>query len=370
MQKTARLRIVIDADIALFGTPVNVLTENLQQQIDNLVRNGAITGSSEAELNAWGTQITVRPEPLSEKVLADFMQQRIENGDLHPEDLSVRLARFGLMDPDTFIVEMRERMENEEWYEHKADEDDNEDEGNAIETFEMRRVEDLKPGNYVDLESSAAHAGTAAAKESYGIVESIHQETPECIVVAYESHATAGYPIGTELKVSLPNDVPDPVVRVHPLGEPDTWSEWKISQNLTDRWGDLNHVNDREKPLELLEHDTMLFEGLQAQMWDEITFITRKDGQFGILYEVEFTSIESEKGSVDADSLDLKPHAELVKIILDGLASIAPDFPGVEFCVPEECNIVKDRPAAWAFVRDGLLDEAGREKLGQALLAI
>ena len=361
MQKTARLRIVIDADIALFGTTVNALTENLQQQIDNLVRNGAITGSSEAELNAWGTQITVRPEPLSEKVLADFMQQRIENGDLHPEDLSVRLARFGLMDPDAFIVEMRERMENNE----------DEDAGDEHqEQFEMRRVEELKPGNYVDLESSSAHANTASAKELYGIVESVHQETTECIVVTFESHAPTGYPIGTLLKVRLPRDVPDPVVRVHLIGQPETWSEWNISQNLTDRWGDINRHNSHKKPLELLEHDTTLFEGLTAQMWDETTFITRKDGQFGILYEVEFTSIESEKGNDDAASLDLKPHAEMVKIILDGLARIAPDFPGVEFCVPEECHIIDDRPAAWAFVRDGLLDEEGRAKLGNALLSI
>ena len=39
------------------------------------------------------------------------MLQRIENGDLTLEDLPVRLARYGLMEPNTFVDEMRERME-------------------------------------------------------------------------------------------------------------------------------------------------------------------------------------------------------------------------------------------------------------------
>ena len=49
-----------------------------------------------------------------EDQIADFMLERIENGDLSAEDVSTRLARYGLMDPQDFIDEMLERMRGEE----------------------------------------------------------------------------------------------------------------------------------------------------------------------------------------------------------------------------------------------------------------
>jgi hypothetical protein len=39
------------------------------------------------------------------------MLQRIENGELTLEDIPIRLARYGLMEPSAFVDEMRERME-------------------------------------------------------------------------------------------------------------------------------------------------------------------------------------------------------------------------------------------------------------------
>ncbi|SER86169.1 hypothetical protein [Giesbergeria anulus] len=39
------------------------------------------------------------------------MLQGIEHGDQALEDISVRLARYGLMKPNVFVDEMRERME-------------------------------------------------------------------------------------------------------------------------------------------------------------------------------------------------------------------------------------------------------------------
>lgn len=46
-----------------------------------------------------------------EDTLTAFMSQRIENGDLAPDDIPRRLARYGMMDPAEFIGEMEERME-------------------------------------------------------------------------------------------------------------------------------------------------------------------------------------------------------------------------------------------------------------------
>lgn len=48
---------------------------------------------------------------LSEAALADFMMERIENGSLDLGDIPLRLARYGLMTPQAFSDEMRERME-------------------------------------------------------------------------------------------------------------------------------------------------------------------------------------------------------------------------------------------------------------------
>ena len=67
---------------------------------------------------------------------------------------------------------------------------------------------------------------------------------------------------------------------------------------------------------------------------------------------------------------NLKPHAEVIKAPLAGMKPRADQFPGVLFAVPDEEVIMSDRPAAWAFVADGLLTESRREALGRPLLPL
>lgn len=50
---------------------------------------------------------------LSEDEITGFMRRRIENGELAVEDIPVRIARYGLMQPLAFAEEMRERMASE-----------------------------------------------------------------------------------------------------------------------------------------------------------------------------------------------------------------------------------------------------------------
>lgn len=164
--------------------------------------------------------------------------------------------------------------------------------------------------------------------------------------------------------------VADPVVAVRSIDSGD-WGEWAISQNLTDRWGEINSHDAAKKPLRELEADPELLPRLRAQMWDEITFITRKDGQFGVLFEVEYCSIESETKSAQdmgETTAGMKPHSVVIAALMKGLQQLQPEFPGVSFAIPHESQVVDDRPAAWAFVPDGLLDEQQRMKLGRALL--
>lgn len=236
-----------------------------------------------------------------------------------------------------------------------------------------RAVETLKPGNQVDLHSCPFLSGHPTADDYFATVSGVVLETPNCVAIAYEDLDTVGYPAGTVLSVRVPRDVPDPVAKVRIPGSGGEWSEWKISQNLTDRWGEINDYSREKKPLELLEQDTELLERLRSQMWDEATFVARKDGRFGILFEVEFCSRESEESEKDHDPYwysTLRPHDQVVKVLLADLAELAREYPGVEFAVPSESEIIDDRPAAWAFVADGLLDDKKRAQLGLAMLSL
>lgn len=235
-----------------------------------------------------------------------------------------------------------------------------------------KKVEELVVGNLVDLESCPFLKEHPSAKSEFAVVVHTERETDDCVVIGYEGIDQVGYPVGTTLRVRQPRDVPDPIVRVQPVGLGGNQVDWKISQNLTDRWGDINDHNAESKPLELLTDDEPLFERLRNQMWDECTFIVRKDGTFGILFEVEFASIESEEAEKlhhdPAWFSSLKPHAEVVNALLKDMEPLANKFPGVQFAVPDESVIINDRPAAWAFVPDGMLTAEQREELGKAML--
>ena len=163
--------------------------------------------------------------------------------------------------------------------------------------------------------------------------------------------------------------VTDPSVRVRSVRAAGAWTIWNISQNLTDRWGVINSFQAEKKPLgELIETDGLL-DRLRQQMWREETFIVRKDGCFGVLFELEFCSRESEEGNTD-DPRQYKPHPDVVEALLNGMKPLAERFPGVEFAVPVESAIIHDRPAIWAFAPDGLLDQQQRNELGAALVSL
>ncbi|QCG68837.1 hypothetical protein E4167_30535 [Pseudomonas veronii] len=65
-------------------------------------------------MDAWSIDVShPRSEAENEALeteIASFMRQRIEDGNLDAEDIAVRLARYGLMGPEAFLAEMRERM--------------------------------------------------------------------------------------------------------------------------------------------------------------------------------------------------------------------------------------------------------------------
>lgn len=108
-----RLRLTLDVTYDLAGESADEMRNRLCQVVEMAVGNGLLTGHTEATVEEHLVKVKEIPEPLTEKELADFMLRRIENQQIVLEDIPVRLARYGLMDPIEFVIEMRERLENE-----------------------------------------------------------------------------------------------------------------------------------------------------------------------------------------------------------------------------------------------------------------
>lgn len=142
-------------------------------------------------------------------------------------------------------------------------------------------------------------------------------------------------------------------------------AEWLVSPNLTDRWGEINDFDADKKPFHELLSQPELLESLRGQMTGEITFIARKDGVYGLLYEVEYESIESD--GQECMTSRLKPYDDVVAAIITSMQQNAHRFPSVEMCVPPADQVCNDRPAAWAFVPDGALHEDARSELADLL---
>lgn len=144
--------------------------------------------------------------------------------------------------------------------------------------------------------------------------------------------------------------------------------KWAISQNLTDRWGELNHHNKSAKPLAPLENDSELLESLRTQMCGEESFIVRKDGQYGILCELEFLSQESESHYPAADQY--KPYDEMVQLLITETTALALQFPQVHFAIPAQSEVVHGRPAVWAYFPHHRLNDDERKVLLDGLLGL
>lgn len=162
---------------------------------------------------------------------------------------------------------------------------------------------------------------------------------------------------------------PTPVVKVQLLDRPKEWSLWHIELNISDRFGDLQ-LGDL--PGRVLAGQPKLYEQLLHQMWDEITFIVLKDAAYGLLYEVEYMSQESEAQFEATYGRDptLKPQAVVTAYLLDALRPLAKRYPRIQFAVPHPDEVANARPAVWAFVPNGLLHPEERHELGMALLEL
>lgn len=167
-------------------------------------------------------------------------------------------------------------------------------------------------------------------------------------------------------------EVPDPALKVYPLEGNGEQGEWRISADITDRWGELNEHQWARKPLIALFRHEGLLNRLREQMQGESTFVARKDGRFGLLFEVEYECRESETDSAGGAEYaeGLKSREAVVQALREGLREVAKRFPELDFCIPDSEHIYKERPAVWAFMPDGALTESRRRELESDLLAL
>lgn len=103
----------VKADFSLYlrGVSPEEMQDRLQNVIEKAFENGTITGGTNAEVVRYGVTTHLAPVAASEDEMTNFMKFRLENSEWESDDIPVRLARFGLMDPIDFVNEMRERME-------------------------------------------------------------------------------------------------------------------------------------------------------------------------------------------------------------------------------------------------------------------
>ncbi|EMV8751928.1 hypothetical protein AADS67_004544 [Escherichia coli] len=111
---TINARLMLDVTYLLNGEAAPEMLARLQRMCEYAIGEGLLTGETAAEVDTWSINVS---EVLSaddrealEAKIAVFMQQRIEDGDLGAKDVPLRLARYGLMVPEAFADEMRERM--------------------------------------------------------------------------------------------------------------------------------------------------------------------------------------------------------------------------------------------------------------------
>lgn len=126
---------------------------------------------------------------------------------------------------------------------------------------------------------------------------------------------------------------------------------------VTDRWG--NAIDDEDAPQALLD-----------AMWDEVSFVARRDGRLGLLIEVELIHPGGEDPEADVLAAygTLDPAVVDARLLADA-ERLALRFPSAEFyvlCGPEVCM---GRAALRAFVSEGSCSAELSKAIGTALLA-
>jgi hypothetical protein len=110
-EDVVRLQLILDVTYTPNGVPVDALRRNLDDMVRRAIGEGLLTGHSETEVDEYKATVTeLEDELLDCDELRDFFTDAIDNGSMHLEELTMKMARYGLMHPHQFSAEMRERI--------------------------------------------------------------------------------------------------------------------------------------------------------------------------------------------------------------------------------------------------------------------
>lgn len=110
-----RMQLVLDVEYLLNGESPADLANNLESLVQRALGEGLLTGSTNAEVEWHDFKvITLEDELVDRDAVRDFITDAIESGSMRLEDITMRMATYGLMHPHEFSAEMRERMRLDE----------------------------------------------------------------------------------------------------------------------------------------------------------------------------------------------------------------------------------------------------------------
>lgn len=110
MENTQRIRLTFDVTYALNEVPACELADRLQEVATRALAEGLLTGSTDAEVLSHSIDTSLADTALPAASVEAFLRGLVESGAIDPEDIPVRLVRYGQMDPAAFDEEIRERM--------------------------------------------------------------------------------------------------------------------------------------------------------------------------------------------------------------------------------------------------------------------
>lgn len=108
--ETIQVRLVVDVTYHLNGHTPDELLNHLHNMVQDFADGGGLTGATDCLVEDYSIEADVQEPTLCEDEIAELLANRIESGDIALEDLPKRLARYGLMQPQQFDAEMRERL--------------------------------------------------------------------------------------------------------------------------------------------------------------------------------------------------------------------------------------------------------------------
>lgn len=150
--------------------------------------------------------------------------------------------------------------------------------------------------------------------------------------------------MGRDVAVTLPGSQGDTV--------------WNLIPYLTGRYGDLNPFFEESRGAYALCADPQRLERLRMKLFQETTFVACKDGEFGLLMEFEYCTVEGDPGADPLGTgVELLPTAQLKQVLANHLAPFATQYPKLSFAV-HAGEFSYGRANVWIFIPESEIDDA------------